>query len=89
MKPDAPLTMPRLLPTGPGMSGSAARSSPTAIVTVAWQQVSVGKHRAGRVVDIHLDGPTMQIWDGPELLKTVLRDNAKEVRKKRAARKAG
>ena len=59
------------------------------VVTVAWQQVSVGKHRAGRVVDIHLDGPTMQIWDGPELLKTVLRDNAKEVRKKKAARKAG
>ncbi len=59
------------------------------IVTVAWQQVSVGKHRAGRVVDIHLDGPTMQIWDGAELLKTVLRDNAKEVRKKKAARKAG
>ena len=59
------------------------------IVTVAWQQVSVGKHRAGRVVDIHLDGPAMQIWDGPELLKTVLRDNAKEVRKKKAARKAG
>jgi transposase InsO family protein len=59
------------------------------VVTVAWQQVSVGKHRAGRVVDIHLDGPTMQIWDGPELLKTVLRDNVKEVRKKKAARKAG
>ncbi len=59
------------------------------IVTVAWQQISVGKHRAGRVVDIHLDGPAMQIWDGPELLKTVLRDNAKEVRKKKAARKAG
>jgi hypothetical protein len=44
-----------------------------------------GKHRAGRRVDIHLQGPTMQIWDGEELLKTVLRTNAKEVRKRHAA----
>jgi hypothetical protein len=26
----------------------------------------------------------MQIWDGQELIKTVLRDNTKEVRKRRA-----
>ena len=56
------------------------------IVSVAWQQVSCGKHRAGRRVDIHLQGPTMQIWDGDELLKTVLRDNRREVRKKHAAK---
>ena len=28
----------------------------------------------------------MQIWDGEELIKTVLRTNDKEVRKKRAAK---
>jgi hypothetical protein len=28
----------------------------------------------------------LQIWDGEELIKTVLRANEKEVRKKRAAR---
>jgi len=28
----------------------------------------------------------MQVWDGEELLKTVLRTNGKEVRKKHAAR---
>lgn len=28
----------------------------------------------------------MQIWDGDEFIKTVLRTNDKEVRKKRAAR---
>ena len=33
-----------------------------------------------------MQGPTMQIWDGEELIKTVLRDNRREVRKKRAAR---
>jgi hypothetical protein len=40
--------------------------------------------RAGRRVDIHLQGPTLQIWDGDELLKTVLRTIGKEV-----ARRAG
>jgi hypothetical protein len=52
---------------------------------VAWQQVNCGRHRAGHRVDVHLDGPTMQVWDGEELLKTVLRTNRMEVRKKRAA----
>jgi hypothetical protein len=56
------------------------------VISVAWQQVSCGKHRAGHKVDIHLQGPTMQIWDGPELIKTVLRSNDKEVRKRHAAR---
>ena len=53
---------------------------------MAWQQISCGKHRAGHQVDIHVQGPTLQIWDGDELLKTVLRTDLKEVRKKRASR---
>jgi transposase InsO family protein len=57
----------------------------TGIISVAWQHVNIGRHRAGRRVDVHLDGPTMQIWDRDELLKTVLRDNQKGVRKKHAA----
>lgn len=56
------------------------------IISVAWQEINCGKHRAGQVVDIHLQGPTMQIFDGDELLKTVLRTSTKEVRKKRAER---
>ena len=48
--------------------------------------ISCGKHRAGHRVDIHLQGPVMQIFDGEALIKTVLRSNAKEVRKKHAAR---
>jgi hypothetical protein len=48
--------------------------------------INCGKHRAGRRVDVHLQGPTLQVWDGEELLKTVLRTNDKEVRKKHAAR---
>ena len=56
------------------------------IISVAWQEISCGKHRAGRRVDIHLQGQVMQIWDGDELIKTVLRTNRKEVRKKHAAK---
>jgi hypothetical protein len=54
-------------------------------VCVAWQQIPVGRHRAGRTVDIHVGPELLHIWDGSELLKTALRDNAKEVRKKRAS----
>ena len=56
------------------------------VISVAWQEISCGKHRAGRRVDIHLQGRMLQIWDGEELIKTVLRTNQKEVRKKHAAK---
>lgn len=56
------------------------------VISVAWQEINCGRHRAGRRVDIHLQGPTMQIFDGEELLKTVLRTSDKEVRKKHAER---
>jgi transposase InsO family protein len=62
------------------------RITTNGVISVAWQEISCGKHRAGRRVDIHLQGPTMQIWDGEELIKTVLRTNDKEVRKKHAAK---
>jgi transposase InsO family protein len=62
------------------------RVAANGVISVAWQQISCGKHRGGRRVDIHLQGPTMQIWDGDELIKTVLRANHKEVRKKHAAK---
>src|SRR5436309_370316 len=35
---------------------------------------------------IHLEDSTLQVWDGDELLKTALRANRKEVRKKNASR---
>ena len=62
------------------------RVAANGIVSVAWQQISCGKHRAGRRVDIHLEDSTLQVWDGDELLKTALRANRKEVRKKNASR---
>jgi transposase InsO family protein len=62
------------------------RVASNGIICVAWQQISVGKHHAGDLVDIHVNGRILQVWAGNDLLRTVLRDTDKEVRKKRAAR---
>jgi transposase InsO family protein len=62
------------------------RITTNGVISVAWQEISCGKHRAGHRVDVHLQGPVMQIWDGQELIKTVLRQSDKEVRKKHAAK---
>ena len=55
------------------------------VTTVAHQQISVGKQRAGRIVDVHVGPDLLHIWDGNDLLKTALRHGNKEVRKKKAA----
>lgn len=55
------------------------------VVCVAWQQVSVGKHRAGQRCDVLVTDELLQFWIGSELLKTVLRTSSSPVRKKNAA----
>jgi hypothetical protein len=55
------------------------------VVTVAWQQVSVGLHRGGARCDVHVDGDILRFWIGNELVKTAARTNNKEVRKKNAS----
>ena len=55
------------------------------VVTVAWQQVSVGLHRAGARCDVHVDGDILRFWIGNELIKTAARTSSKEVRKKNAS----
>jgi transposase InsO family protein len=75
-----------LLAERTGEGWISRRVAANGIVSVSWQQISCGKHRAGRLVDISVQGPTLQIWDGQELIKTVLRTTQKEVRKKHAAR---
>jgi len=51
---------------------------------VSNQVVSVGKHRGGSTIDIHVTEQLLEAWDGMELLKTVLRTSKGVVRKKRA-----
>lgn len=65
------------------------RVAANGIISVAWQQFSVGKHRAGASVDIHVQDEILHVWDGEELLKTIVRDNQREVRKKRASVRRG
>jgi len=55
------------------------------VVGVAWQQISVGRHRAGRNVDVQISKKILQIWDGTELLKTALRERPGEVIRKKNA----
>lgn len=63
----------------------ARRVAANGIVCVNWQQVSVGKHRAGDNVDVHVQEKILQIWSGSELLKTVVRTSEGQVRKKKAS----
>jgi transposase InsO family protein len=65
------------------------RVGPNGVVCVAWQQVSVGKYRGGENVDVYVDDKLMQIWSGPELLKTVTRTSTGPVRKKNASTPGG
>jgi transposase InsO family protein len=56
------------------------------VITVSNQVFSIGRHRAGDIVDVHVRETTLEVWCGNELLKTVARRSKGEVRKKRAER---
>jgi hypothetical protein len=64
----------------------ARKVGPNGVVSVSWQQVSVGKHHAGQRCDVHVGRDLLQFWVGAELLKTIQRSSSGEVRKKNAAR---
>ena len=70
---------------GPGQAWVSRRVASNGVVCVDWQQVSVGKHRAGSRCDVLVTGAVLQFWVGDELLKTVEREREGEVRKKRAS----
>lgn len=54
------------------------------VISVSNQAFSVGKQRSGRIVDVRVLENLLEVWDGPELIKNVLRTTTGEVRKKRA-----
>ena len=54
------------------------------VITVAWQQISVGRHRERHRVDVHVLPELLEVWDGNELIKTVKRSSQGVVRKKNA-----
>jgi transposase InsO family protein len=83
--PPPALPAPPRRDTGPGQDWVSRRVASNGVVCVDWQQVSVGKHRAGARCDILVTDTLLQFWVGDELLKTVARNRAGEVRKKRAS----
>jgi transposase InsO family protein len=64
----------------------ARRVSVNGTISVSNQVFSVGKHRSGHQVDVHVREELLDVWDGKELLKSVLRKSTGEVRKKKAER---
>lgn len=69
----------------PGGTWAARRIGGNGVISIAWQQISVGKHRAGQDVDVLITDSMVYIYYKDELLKTALRSNNKEVRKKHAS----
>jgi transposase InsO family protein len=54
------------------------------IISVSNQVFSCGKQRSGHLVDVHVMANLLQVWDGPELIKTLPRTTTGEVRKKKS-----
>jgi len=63
----------------------ARRAGSNGVICVSWQQICLGKAAAGHHVDVHVTDRVLQVWDGPQLLKTVARASRGEVRKKHAS----
>ena len=75
----------RFRPSGQDVRGLNPRPERNGVVSVGYQQVSVGKHYAGSACDVLVTDGVLQFWVGNELLKTVARTGkGGEVRKKHA-----
>jgi hypothetical protein len=62
------------------------RVASNGVISVSWQQFSVGKHHSGEEVDVHVTDRLLEVWAGHDLIKTLVRATGGEVRKKRAER---
>ena len=54
------------------------------IVSVGYQQVSVGKHYGGSACDVLVTDGLLQFWVGNELLKTAARTSSGQIRRTHA-----
>ncbi len=63
----------------------ARRVAANGVISVGWQVFSVGKHRAGDIVDVFVGEELLHVWSGKDLIKTVIRTSEGEIRKKRAS----
>jgi transposase len=86
--PAAPSLDPHLEALAAARSGSewiTRHVATNGVVTVAYQQLSVGRHREGRTVDVRVLPELLEVWDGNELIRTIARTSKGTIRKKRAA----
>jgi hypothetical protein len=68
-----------------GEAWVARRVGANGVISVSWQQFSVGKHHAGARVDVHVGPELLHVYLANTLIKTVVRTSRGEVRKKRAS----
>jgi transposase InsO family protein len=76
---------PRPTPERTGEQWVTRRVAANGLVSVGWQQVSVGKHYGGSACNVLVSEALLQFWVGNELLKTVARTGRGEIRKKNAS----
>ena len=81
-----PLDLSALAARRGGDDWVSRRVASNGIICVAWQQLSAGKHRAGEVVDVRVTPRLLEVWSGNDLIKTVIRASAGDVRKKHASK---
>lgn len=77
--------VPRPTPERSGDHWVTRRVASNGVVTVGWQQVSVGKNWSGSPCNVLVGEQVLQFWVGSELLKTVARTSEGEIRKKNAS----
>jgi transposase InsO family protein len=86
--PGPPLNLDAIEPPRRGDDWVQRRVASNGIVCVGWQQVSVGKHRHGQIVDVHVTDQLLEFWSGHDLIRTVVRESKGDIRKKRASQPA-
>ena len=86
--PGPPLTLVAVDPPRRSEHWVHRRVAANGIVCVGWQQVSVGKHRHGDVIDVHATDQLLQFWSGHDLIRTVVRESKGDLRSKQASRPA-
>jgi transposase InsO family protein len=83
--PDRLVELPALPADRRGEAWVSRRVAANGVISVSWQQICLGISHAGAAVDVHVGPELLQIWRGPELIKTVTRTTRGEVRKKNAS----
>jgi transposase InsO family protein len=82
--PQLPLDVSAINQDRSGDDWISRTASDCGTISVSNQVFSIGKHRAGQIIDVRVTAELLEAWHGMELLKTVLRTTKGVVRKKRA-----